>query len=376
MATWRYLAFRVHGDGTETPLGEIDLIEEPSITDVLSGPPRMRASIAPAVKELKDATGAPLFVPWNTALYPVTPDNDINSGFLLVGSTFNGDTWDLDCAGFTYYPKGQPYTGAQYWVQVDPADMHRHIWAHLQGLPGGNLGVIVDSTTTPVRIGKELEEVTFTTGRGEVVNFEAGPYKLNWYQSHDLGKEIDDLATETPYDWHEEHSWNGESVRHFVRLVYPRMGRRRTDQWLAIGENVAVEPSVTQDGEDYASLIIALGAGEGAEMIRGESAGTPQGVRRAVVIEDKSLKSKASANGAAAREAAGRRDLLDVTEVQVWDHPNLPLHEAQLGDELRLYGNTGWIDINMWVRIVSITRRPDTDDTMTLTVERADRGMT
>lgn len=359
--------------GTFSGYTEIELDDEPELTDVLSGPPEATATISIETAELRNGEGELFFQPWRTAIYH-EENGQIRAGWLVEDCTFKGEKWQLDLVGFTGYATGQPYTGARYWVGVDPFDLVRHVWEHLQSLPGGNLGIEIDPTAaSPVRIGAELADVTYVTGLGETVKWEEGPFKLNWYTNDDLGKTIDDLASGTPFDWHEEHAWDGERIRHFIRLGYPRIGQRHHLHRFSIGENVEVSPDVNQGGDEYATTVIYLGAGEGSEMIRGEASISPPGLRRAVVLTDKNLKSKTQADDAAKAELVRRLGLLTIDSVTVEDHPNAPLSAIQLGNEYRLAGRVEWIEIDQWVRVTSMTTNPGGTSAV-LGVQRADLG--
>ena len=89
-----------------------------------------------------------MFSVWGTAIYAEDPNGKLY-GAILVDSEFNGPRWDLDCAGFSYYPKDQPYVWDDTWTQVDPLAIHRHLWIMLQSLPYGDFGVEVDVVRLP-----------------------------------------------------------------------------------------------------------------------------------------------------------------------------------------------------------------------------------
>jgi hypothetical protein len=60
----------------------------------------------------------------------------------------------VEAGGFSMYPTGMPWVDADYaGIQVDPLDIYRMIWAHLQSAPGGDLKVVVDTDTSSVRLG-------------------------------------------------------------------------------------------------------------------------------------------------------------------------------------------------------------------------------
>jgi hypothetical protein len=369
---WRYLAQRL-SDGvwldTDLPLGGVQ------ITDTLSGPGGLSATITPEVARLKTSDGSPLLVEWSTAVY-AEADGQIRSGAILTSSAFGAaGQWKLDCTGFAGYPQGMPYGGDVSFVDADPLDIARHIWVHLQSQPGGDLGVQVDATVSPVRVGEPVRDVAFTTGAGVAVGFQAGPRKLNWWSTDDLGKELDNLARETPFDYHEEHRWNGERVEHFLRLGYPRLGRRRTDLRFVVGENIAVLPEPTRDGAGFANTVVSLGSGEGRDMVRGADVSVADGrVRRVAVVADKALRDPAQLTAVGRRELGVRQGLLDVTRVVVRDHPNAPVGAVAVGDEIRVVGELGWVDMDLWFRVVAATITPEAADTAAYTVVRSDKA--
>jgi len=60
----------------------------------------------------------------------------------------------VEAGGFSMYPTGMPWTDADYsGIQVDPLDIFRMVWTSLQAQPSGDLGVVVDPDTSPVRLG-------------------------------------------------------------------------------------------------------------------------------------------------------------------------------------------------------------------------------
>jgi len=371
---WRFLAQRLNGDGTGTfvstdlPLGDV------TFTSTLSGDFTLSGAIDPRHPNAIGADGQPIIRQWSTAIYPEI-DGLIRGGGIATGLSFDGPVMQIDAVGFTGYPRGMPYTDSWYGVEIDPLDAARHIWTHLQGKAGGDLGLVLDGTTSPVRIGEELEEVEFETGEGELVQFEAGPYKLAWWVTDDLGREFDDLAAETPFEYLEEHSWNeGQTdIVHRLRLGYPRLGRRRPDLRFVLGENVAIMPSISRPEEDYASEVLVLGSGEGQDMIRGLSGRSTAGrLRRVSVVDDKAIQSKTRANDRAARELARLNGDIEVATIEIRNHSHAPVGSFSPGDEIRLQADTDWVNVDDWFRILTVTTNPSEGDAMTAAVVRAD----
>ncbi len=368
---WRYLAFKMNGDGTETLLSNDVPLQGTAIREDLSGPGGIDGSIAPEVARLK-VDGNPVFVPWSTAIF-AEKDGNLRGGALLVDLMENGPKLDLDMVGFTGYLDGQPYTEDRSWIQEDPLVIARHLWAHQQWRQNGNLGVTVDTTTSPVRIGTKEQDVKFTTGNGEEVNFQTGPYTLQWWKDHDMGKVFNDLAVETPFDYLMTHTWNGERIKHHLRLGYPVIGSRRHDLRFMLGENIFTHLPIRYDGDAYASEVITLGAGEGRKMIRGGNAKATGRLHRAAVVVDKTLRNRKSADTVATQELAARIGDEDLDTLVVEEHPNAALGSFAPGDEILVQSPAGWSKaLYLWVRILSIVTEPEKNQA-TLTVARTDR---
>lgn len=375
---WRYFATRLNGDGTETLIHPDLPLEDVTVETVLSGDNAVQGKIEPVFRSLLGPDGNPLLREWSTAIYAEN-DGDIRGGGILTHSGMDGPSWALEATGFTGYGRDMPYTGSGYkGIKVDPLDVARVIWNHIQAQPGGDLGLEFDTTDTggKVTIGTELKQVEFDTQSGPV-SFEAGPYKLNWYTNHDLQGDFDDLAEETPFDYREKHSWRADgTIKHFVEMGYPRLGRRRDDLRFVHGVNIFDPVNIDRDGEIYASGTMVLGAGEGAAMIKSikEPPTRPANrLRRIAVVVDDSIKSRKKAESRADAENAWRRTLEDLDSFVVVDHPNARLGAAQVGDEIRVEGQGDWIGVDMWVRILSIAVQPANGNVAEYRVARTDK---
>lgn len=373
---WRYIATRLNGDGTETLVDGDVALENVHIDDVVSGDDAITGTISPGLKKYLDDHGKPLFKRWSTAMYAES-DGVIRAGGIMTGGTFNGSEGSLVFTGFTGYLRELPYTGSGYaGIQVDPADVVDVIWAHAQSQPGGNIGVHVPDWKTGIKIGTKLEQVEFDTQSGPV-SFESGPVKLNWYSTFDLGGKIDELANENSFDYRERHYWKSDgAIGHIVEYQHPKIGRVRDDLKFTFGVNIHEPPPITQSGEDFATGVLVLGAGEGASGIKSlheppRKPGDP--LRRIATVQDDTIKSRKNADSRAKAEVQWRKEIDDITEFIVVDHTDAPLGAAEPGDTIYVSGRTDWGPVGMWVRILAIGYEPANGKIAQYSVARADK---
>lgn len=306
---------------------------------------------------------------WGHALW-VEDSGTFHGGGIVTTVEHSDRSIRVGCTGVTGYLAGMPWLAPREdLIDVDPLDVVRKIWAHLQGEPGGDLHLTVDPLTTAVRVGEEERDVEFTTDTGEDVSFQTGPFRLNPVDAQDLAKTIDDLAASTPFDYLEHTYWDGETLRHRIELGHPSLGVRHTQMRFHTTENLAVLPSLGFDEGGYASEVLMIGAGEGREAITAHVPSTPARLRRVAVLADKSLRSNAAAVRRAREELTARTPSGEVTDLTVWDTPNARIDELDPGDTIHVAGPllTG-AQLDHWVRIVEITRPLEDPSTAELAV--------
>lgn len=198
----------------------------------------------------------------------------------------------------------------------------------------------------------------------------------NWWSTDDMGGVIDELAKSTPFDYLEEHEWDGDVIRHRLRIGYPRIGSQKPDARFVLGENVTVQPSEEFGGDDVVTEIWVLGSGEGRTKVRGVAAVNPsQSVRRVKIIDDPKIQNQAAADARARDELARYQPDMPgagITTLVVSNHSNAEFGTFNVGDDVIFSGSYEWGDIAIWVRIVSMTISPDDSDNMTLAVVRTD----
>lgn len=306
---------------------------------------------------------------WRHALW-VEESGTFHGGGFVIAVEQDDRQIRVDCVGPSGYATGMPWLAPREdLIEVDPLNIVRKVWAHIQGEPGGNIFLTLDPTTSPVRVGEEEREVEFTTGSGEEVSFETGPFRLNSVDAQDLGKVVNDLAERTPFDYLEETYWDGERIAHRLRLAYPSIGIRRTNLRFHTTENLAVTPLLGVDFETYASEVLFIGAGEGREAITAHLPSIPSRLRRVAIVADKSIRSKSGATKAAKAELEARSEAGEITSLEVIDSDQAPLDQLNPGDTIYVSGPLpSGAELDHWVRVTEIVRSLDDPSTASLSV--------
>lgn len=335
MAEWRYIAQRATtGEFLEwdVPLSRDELRWD------LSGPGALRGTVPPDLAQAQAADGRALLEDWGTLIYAEAA-GEIRWGGIIISSAFDGARWAIEAAGFTTYAAGVPYLDVYDQASVDPLDAVREIWRHIQAQPDGNLGLVPDNTTTPVRLGTSDEH-----------------YRLVAWEAPDCGEELDNLAKETPFDYTEAHSWAADgstTIEHRLQLSYPRLGRRRSDLAFIEGDNMVAAAQAERDGGRFANEVVGLGRGEGEGSVQTRTPSRDGRLRRPYVYTDRSA-TRDRLVAASRRELTARRDVFAVSEIEVADHPNAPLGSWSVGDDILVQATVPWLgDIAVWHRVTS-----------------------
>jgi hypothetical protein len=124
-------------------------------TRIMSGPTTMRGSFKPEIVSIQEL----LLDPYSFYFH-VEIDNEIRATGILLPPEYNDAVMTFDCEGFSALPHYHLYEVEYSGIQVDPSDVIRSIWTHVQSKPESNLGIVVATTTTPVRIGEAARAAT------------------------------------------------------------------------------------------------------------------------------------------------------------------------------------------------------------------------
>lgn len=221
------------------------------------------------------------------------------------------------------------------------------------------LKATLDARAETKRVAKEAEDA------------DGGAYKLEWWDSPDIGDEIDRIVEETPMDFTESHRWDGDDVAHTVTVHYPRAGRRRTDLAFNLGENVTAIAEPVRDGDRFANEVIGVGAGEGAGSLRRSTAVRDGRLRRPHVMLAKDVAKASRLDALIRSERIRRQQPLTIPSVTVRDHPHAPIGSWDLGDDILVQATLPWLGaVSIWHRVVGWALL--TDHTARLDLERSD----
>lgn len=199
------------------------------------------------------------------------------------------------------------------------------------------------------------------------------PYELRWYEAPDCGAEIDDLATATPFDYTERHTWNADrsDITHEIVLHYPRAGRRRTDLAFVQGDNVSSVVAFESQGDEFANAIHGIGAGEGRAVLHRSTGYVDGRLRRPHVYTDKGVKDGSRLSARIRDELERRRGLLQITSIDVTESPSARIGSWIVGDDILVRADVPWLgDVSLWCRVIAWSLTSET--TATLQLARSD----
>lgn len=355
MPRWRYWTqHAVTGQQLHPalPLTDVEFGNE------LNGPGSLTGTLKPKFMN----ANASLLLP-HIALIYAEADGMLRWGGLLWDATPEDDEYRIEAAGWSSYLTKRHDThgelnGRGPYTNQDPCNIIRDLWAYAQEQPDGNLGVVVDSTTSSAKAGTPAE-----------------PWHSYWYETPTLAEHLDGLVSEDgspEYTNACSYQSNGTVKKRLV-LGYPRLGARRTDISFRTGVNIIDAPPVAYSGDDFANTVIATGSGEGTATRRAEDSVRDGGLRMEATLALPTVNGNDILGRRAAAERKRRQIMGEVTTITVRHHPNAPLGSWQIGDDVQVAVHNAWKSWTGWARIVAEAYQPgEHDDQAVLTLRRAD----
>ncbi|GAO08683.1 hypothetical protein TPA0598_04_03190 [Streptomyces lydicamycinicus] len=353
---YRYITARaLTGDVLAWDLPMTDVEFGPSLSAAGTFTGSVEPRLATLVREQVDAG--------DTWLY-VERDGRLMWGGLVWRASPEGSQLQVEAAGPGSYAARRHdlhgnLGGRGPYVNEDPCNVIRDVWRYLQEQPDGDLGIVVDDTTSKVTVGTPADR-----------------YSVDWWEAPVLGDVVDDMVqVEGGPEWTETLAWSGEKPQHRIRIGWPRLGTRRTDLAFTSGVNIIKPVSVEYDADEAAQVVIGLGAGEGRNRRRAIDAVRNGRLRLEHVLEVASEKGEDRLTARARTERIARQVTGEVTEIVVRDHPTAPIGAWQIGDDVRVRVHDEWADYDMWSRIVSYQIHPGSGESEQAVIQlrRADR---
>lgn len=323
---------------TALPVTELEYGNE------LNGPGSLSGKLSPRL-----LTSAPeLAEPGNTLIY-VESANQIQWGGIVWDVRAAGNDYQIEAAGWSSYLQRRydldgEHGGRGPYTFADRCQVIRNVWAYAQGIVDGNLGVVVDATTS-----------TSTVGTPDDV------YHSNWWETPCLGDQVDDLvsADATP-DYTCATAWTPDraGVVKRIRLGWPRLGARRIDISFASGVNIIEDPEIALGGDDYAQVVIAGGAGDGSAKLRQVSAVRNGRLRLEHAVDYPEANGNDVLQARAEAERAWREVLGSVDQITIRNTRAAPFGSWQVGDDVYTRVHNAWTDYTGWCRITGWTIKP------------------
>ncbi|MFI9194140.1 hypothetical protein ACIG0A_33180 [Streptomyces californicus] len=323
------------------PVGDLEYGDE------LNGPGSLTGTLSPRL-----VSQSPTLLDPGTTLIYVEVDDQIRWGGLVWDVRPKGDVFTIEAAGWSSYLQkrfdldGQ-CGGRGPWTYTDRCQVVRDIWAYAQSIPDGDLGVVVDATTSTSTIGTPAER-----------------FNSSWWDGKPLGDMVDELVSaEASPDYTCTTAWNTARtapVRR-IRLGWPRLGARRTDITFESGVNILDDPEVPFSGDEYAQVVIGLGDGDGSARKRQVSAVRNGRLRLEHTQDFAQVKANDTLAKLTAAEHSRRMVLGSVDQITIRNTSSAPFGSWQVGDDVYTRVRNPWVNYTGWRRITGWTTRPDAE---------------
>lgn len=241
----------------------------------------------------------------------------------------------LIAQGFSSYPKKIPWLANWNPFACDVFEVVHQVWAHVQSMPGGDMGVVVEPAESGIIM---LPGYAFD---GNIANINFYAMFIRAADKQDCQDNIDKLARDIPFDYREESAWNHDhtAVEKKISMGYPKIGYDQDNLAFVIGENVLEAKPFTEPEIDWSSEVIVDGWWPGAVYTSTFANADPFRFRRVVSEDDARINSNERAHAWARRKLAKRQTPKYWESIIVdMDHPNAPFGSYDVGDRINVFG--------------------------------------
>lgn len=381
---WRYYAQRATtGDWLDTNVQ----LSSPLLSWVLSAPDNGRAILPHGIGNPKAEDGRPVFGKWDTLLL-AEEDRKLQWFGICTEAVPTKEGTGLEFIGLPGWLAGVPYE-KEYRVWKTPlwevvkeilSEAKKikdglHFQSHFTGGEGWTIGDAKPPEPPKADKDKTAEQNAAAAEAWRENHGWKTPYELAWWASPMVGREIDSLAKEYGFDYAARIRWEDRGkLKYSLHMDFSNeMRTRREDIEFVDGINLAAPIDVKPGTDKYANRIIALGAGEGRDMLIAKAGNDDGRLYQASIVSYKAinqlqrLKDLAKAD-LKRHHANGVR----VDTLVVWDMPGFaPISSLNVGDEVKIRSSNTVPTVNDWARVTSITRNP-TESTAVVNFEVAE----
>lgn len=347
MALYQYVFTDLATDQvrTELPLTNV------SFTREVNGPGGWSAELPLSiVKDGYELVRASELAEADTALY-VLRDNVVVFGGILwaVNASSDQETLRVGGQGFWSYFRHRHIRKNLVFTAADQFEIVETIIDHAQDdFADGNLGVTVTRTPTTSGVTRDRR------------------YSVHEYKN--VGEAIEQLASVVNgFDFELEAGGSFGAFTKTLQVWYPQRGRKTDIVW-EVGKNVQLL-DYTADGIERANVVTAVGAGEGARMIRSHAVDSTAKLRIERIEQFKDVNNSTTLTAHAQAALNFYKNSKRSARVQVVNQADAPLGSYIPGDQVRLRVSRGYLDIDEFWRIMSYTVQPDDSGSEIVTAE-------
>ena len=342
--------FIVQEANTDTFLNRDLQVLEPQFGGQLSGPATLKFSLDPFANPMLN---------WGHNRQWVHVEMEFDGVPKLMISTIvksanvdpDSGVMNIECYGFSDYPKGKPWLENYNDIAVDPFTIVERIWNHVQSFSNANLGVQIYPTSS----GTQMLPGYGFDGSTLVFDFFASFVRAVDFQ--DCADVINGLSRDIPFDFLEQSWWNTErtEITRRLKLGYPKMGVQQQHLSFVVGENV-MKAELAEERDIDPVTDVGIRSWLPGMVFNSRLGNTDNSQFREFILEE-----DAKINSTERAAAWAKRKLQRRTVPKYWkkividpNHPNAPFQRFELGDSIYIRGRNPWYgEIEDWHRVTS-----------------------